>query len=105
MTKKKLASKRGASRSPTSPVRDPLFVALDAFEILLGQLVRIHAVAAAADEALEAIPYAPPSRRAATDRLFTFVDLTHELATAALASANTAQTRLNNILKRGGHNA
>ena len=102
MTKKILAPKPKTRRAPTPTAADPLFETLDAFENLRGQLIRIHVMATAADEALEGIAFVPPAKRAASDRLFAFVELTHELTTAAVASADAAQARLAGVLKKGG---
>lgn len=88
---KRLLSKPAKSR--VSPNHNLPFEALTELENLRREIVRVHVLATAADEALAGLPKLSTSHEQAGDTLFTLVELTAKLARETFHKADEAMHR------------
>ena len=102
MTKRKVTPKirlRANERNVPEHVRDNADDGVDlrtAFDNVVHDLRDVEALAVAADDALEALPFAETTRqRRAVGRLYSLVTATAATAKAALDQADETQARLN----------
>lgn len=96
---KKVSSKPAKSR--ISSGHNLPMEALTELENLRREIVRVHVLAAAADEALAGLPRLPAPHVHAGDTLFTLVELTAQLARETFEKAGEAMQRLESAFKRG----
>jgi hypothetical protein len=96
---KKLSSKPAKSRVLST--HNLTMEALTELENLRREIIRVHVVAAAADEALAGLPRLPAPHVHAGDTLFTLVELTAQLAREAFDKAGETMQRLESAFKKG----